>query len=608
MYYCANPGTPSGGPRDLRPPRLVSSKPEAGSTGFSGNMVTLVFDENIQTKDIESKFVVSPPMAIKPKIDAHGNMIRIRFDSDTILAPSTTYTFDFADCISDLNENNVLDGFTFTFSTGESTDSMMISGNIFDAQTIAPSKGIYVILQQDLADSAFYSVPPIRIAKTDDYGRFAIKNVPADRKYRVYALDDQNRNFFFDQPIETIGWLDNIITPSSEIRQINDSIRIDSLSTSIDTAEWVFRPIIRDTLVYTPDSLIFYTFLEDSYDQYITKDERNKKDVINLIFNKPMSRKPIITFPGQDESIQHSVNEFSIANDTCTIWITDSLMYNSDSIIVAVNYLVLDSLKQFTEKIDTLDFWFFSQGEKNTKDKKKNKKNKPEKVIVPTLKVSVPQSIGVFGTLGITSTTPFRDFDWTGIRLSHKADTIFEPITFTQIDDTINLRHKSIKATWIPGDEYRLTIDSASMSDIYGLYCDSLSFKFNITKLDKYGTLYINIDSVPKNGLLQLLSGKDNTVARQLYIPSNGKAAFKYIKPGTYKLRILIDSNRNGKWDTGSYEKKMQPEQCIYYMENISVRANWDIKIDFETKKFDPDKYARKFLVKINNNNNKKRY
>jgi hypothetical protein len=120
-----------------------------------------------------------------------------------------------------------------------------------------------------------------------------------------------------------------------------------------------------------------------------------------------------------------------------------------------------------------------------------------------------------------------------------------------------------------------------------------------IAKLDKYGTLYINVDSVPSDALLQLVkTGKSEEVMRQNYLPANGKVAFRYLKPGEYMIRLLIDTNRNGKWDTGKYDEKRQPESLIYYMEKVSVRANWDIKVDFETKRYTPMDYAKKFKLK----------
>ena len=597
---CANPGTPTGGPKDRKPPVLVQSIPEPNATGFSGDMVTLVFDENIQLKDQNTKFVVSPPMAVQPKLDAHANTVRIRFDSDTVLMPATTYTFDFADCLSDLNESNVLENFTFTFSTGESKDTMMISGNIYDAETITPVSGIYVMLQSNLEDSAFNTVPPIRIAKTDDKGRFAIKNVPAERNYRVYALDDQNRNFLFDQPGEKIAWLSDIITPSYEIRQINDSVRIDSLSQSPDTAEWVYEHILRDTLVYTPDSLIMFSFTEDHYEQYITSDERKSRNNMKLVFNKPMDAKPKFSFPGQNPDAEHAVIEYSAKNDTCVIWVTDSVIYKGDSIVLAVQYPVLDSLKQMTTKLDTLDLWYVEKAQadkkKDDKGKRRRKGEQEKKPEVPTLKMTMPTSVGVYAAVSILSDTPYGQFDWNGVRLTHKVDTIYEPVAYVQIDDTINLKRKALKTDWIAGDEYKLEIDSACIYDIYGLQNDKKESKISVATLDKYGTMYIVIDSVPEHALLQLLN--NDKVTRQNVVPANGKVGFKYLKPGDYMVRIVSDVNGNGQWDTGNYEKGIQPEKVVYYMEKVTVRANWDIKVEFNVGMYTPLKFSDKFRSK----------
>lgn len=593
---CGNPGTPTGGPRDRKPPVMITSTPAINSTGFSGSIVTIEFDENIQVKDATNKFVVSPPLPKQPKVEGHANVINVRMDSDTILAPGTTYTFDFADCVSDLNEGNTLDDFTFTFSTGESTDSMMISGNLFDASNITPLAGIYVILQSNLADTAFRTVAPIRIAKTDTEGRFQIKNVPAERNYRIYALDDKNRNFLFDQPGEMIAWLADTVRPSWEIRHINDSVLIDSLST--DTLEWKREQILRDTLVYTPDSLTLFAFMEETYDQYITSDERKVNKQLRLTFNNRMPNKPLITFPGQDNNVSHSVNEYSLHNDTVTVWLTDSLVYKGDSVVVAVHYPVLDSIGNMVQKSDTLDLWFIDRSE-NDKSRRRNKKEKEKKVEVPTLKLSMPQSIGSFAVLPITSETPFSIFEWDSVKLYQKVDTLYEQREYTIEEDTVNLRRKALRTKWEPGAEYKLTIDSAAVRDIYGLQCRAIEAKIMVNKLDKYGTLYINVDSVPDNALLQLVSNnKDETVTRQNIVPPHGKVAFRYVKPGSYKIRLLLDTNHNGKWDTGNYDKRIQPETLIYYMETVNARANWDIKIDFETKRFTPMNYAKKFKIK----------
>lgn len=596
---CANPGTPTGGPRDRKPPLVVDSKPLPFSTGFSGKTINIYFDENIQVKDADKKFVMSPPVFPAPRVDAHGKILSVRMDDKVELMPNTTYTLDFADCVSDLNEGNALENFSFTFSTGETQDSMMISGNLYDAATLDPLKEIYVVLHSNLTDTALQRVSPIRISKTDIEGRFVIRNVPAEADYMVYALDDQNRNFLYDQKgMERIAWNTLPVRPSWEIRQLVDSIPVDSLSQSPDTADWVFERVLRDTLVYTPDSLRLFAFTEVAYDQYITSDSRKERNRIDLVFNNQMSIRPRLSFVGHENSEDKMVVEYSQYNDSLTVWMTDTVIYDRDSVVMAISYPVLDSLNQMVMKTDTMDFWHFKKKVDPKEEKKKNKGKKPTPEKPSTLKVQAASQFGAYGMLTITSPTPYKSINWDGVSVTHMVDTIPEPVNYTVVEDTLNLKVVRLKAKWQPGESYTLTIDSAAIVDIYNLPNDNSIFKAATPSLDKYGTLYIEVDSVVENGLLQLVDGQGKVVKRQNYLPKNGKVAFRYLKPGDYMVRILKDNNRNGKFDNGNLETKTQPEEFIYYMEKVTVRANWDIKVDFHVSDYTIDKFVKKFKPK----------
>jgi len=38
---------------------------------------------------------------------------------------------------------------------------------------------------------------------------------------------------------------------------------------------------------------------------------------------------------------------------------------------------------------------------------------------------------------------------------------------------------------------------------------------------------------------------------------------------------LIEDQNRNGKWDTGDYELKIQAEEVRFFKETIETKANW---------------------------------
>lgn len=89
-----------------------------------------------------NKVVVSPAQKNIPSITANGKKITV--DLRDTMIPDMTYTIDFSDAIQDLNESNELDGFSFAFSTGDSIDSLQISGMVFEAHTLEPAQGMLV--------------------------------------------------------------------------------------------------------------------------------------------------------------------------------------------------------------------------------------------------------------------------------------------------------------------------------------------------------------------------------------------------------------------------------------------------------------------------------
>ncbi|MDE6611838.1 MAG: hypothetical protein K2K22_04675, partial [Muribaculaceae bacterium] len=45
-----------------------------------------------------------------------------------------------------------------------------------------------------------------------------------------------------------------------------------------------------------------------------------------------------------------------------------------------------------------------------------------------------------------------------------------------------------------------------------------------------------------------------------------------------YYARAIIDSNGNGKWDTGNPVDSLQPEDVYYFAKKLDLKRNWDIE------------------------------
>lgn len=87
----------------------------------------------------------------------------------------------------------------------------------------------------------------------------------------------------------------------------------------------------------------------------------------------------------------------------------------------------------------------------------------------------------------------------------------------------------------------------------------------------KYGILDGQIDIKYDNYIFELVNSKGKIVDSRSNITS---FHYQYLQPGQYSLRVLIDENNNGHYDTGTLNTK--PEKYIYYTKIIDIKANWE--------------------------------
>lgn len=213
---CANRGTPEGGDIDITPPKIVSTSPENYSTNFKGKEIKIVFDEYIKIKNLQKQLIISPPMKTQPEITPLGSaskMIRIRI-YDT-LPPNTTYAFNFGNSIEDNNEGNPYTYYRYVFSTGNTIDSLTVSGTITDALLREPKTFVSVMLYEvdsTFTDSIVYKETPKYITNTlDSLTTYTIENAKAG-KYMLVALKDKNGDNKFQQKSDQIAFKKEFIT------------------------------------------------------------------------------------------------------------------------------------------------------------------------------------------------------------------------------------------------------------------------------------------------------------------------------------------------------------------------------------------------------------
>src|SRR5436190_2640493 len=188
---CANMIPPSGGDRDSLPPLLLKVSPPDSSKGFNAKTITFTFDEFIdQPQDIFRNLIVSPNYSTLPGVETKLRTLTVRL-KDT-LEPNTTYYFNFGDAIKDINEGNVLHNFSYIFTTGNTLDTLQLSGKVLLAETGGVDSTLFVMLYKSGVDSAVIKESPRYIARVDGKGNFRFLYLPAGTYY-VYVMDEGKR-------------------------------------------------------------------------------------------------------------------------------------------------------------------------------------------------------------------------------------------------------------------------------------------------------------------------------------------------------------------------------------------------------------------------------
>lgn len=582
LYACANIATPTGGLYDVDPPEVVNASPAFNTLNNSKKKIEILFNENVKIEKPMDKVIIAPPQKKFPVIKAQGRKVIVELEDE--LLPNTTYTIDFTDAIVDNNEGNALENFSYSFSTGDHIDTLAVSGTVLKAENLEPAQGIYVGVHSNLNDTAFTKLPFERISRTDSRGKFTIKGI-AEGEYKVYALNDLNRSYSYDNPQEEIAFLDSTFIPSSEFAMRNDTVFIDSLT--IDTIHKV------KYTRFIPDDILLRSFESGFERQYLQKHERTIPHKLDLFFAAPTKAAQFTLLEVNPTSDKWYVKESNITNDSVSIWITDSLIYKADTIKLEIDYYRTDTLNNHVLNTDTLNFSMRGRRAKESKPPTA-KEGEEEKVVIQYLNIkdNVKPSHEIYSSISIEFEEPLANFDSTKIQLQHEVDSVFEAVHYTLLTDSLNVRKYGITHKWLPGEKYKLLIDSAAFVSEYGLHNNTLEKTFTVKELEQYGNLMFVISGLPqgKTAYVELLDAQDKPF-RKVRVKDN-EALFMDLNPGKLYARLFIDENEDGEWTSGNYELKRMPETVYYNHKWYEIRAftNHEESWNLNERPFDKQK------------------
>ena len=621
---CAKQSSPEGGPYDMTPPRVVRCTPEMGSTNVSTHRVRITFDEYIQLERGEDKIIYSPPQRIPPKALVNQKQLVVTYQ-DSLIA-NTTYTINFNRAIKDYNEGNYIEQYVYAFSTGDYLDTMQVSGQVLDAYTLQPVPRILAGVYNTPLPTDSLDRPMTRMTYTDDKGHFTLQNV-RDGDYYAIALVDMDRSYSYNAPNESFAiTLDSFRTevvprsalmPAKETKEtkvdslgnVVDSlgVRADSLiakeqtpTTATDTTATATATDSISPYVYLPNDLVL--LLTRPKTHIVRLERLVRRDSMSLMatFTEPIDTLPQIKILSPDYLTTPTSYYPDLSTDrkSLTYWLSPHDSLARDSVVVAFAYPTTDSIGSPINKLDTMTLHAprVQAAKAKAKPKKQPKVEAPETAADGLSHASDTTALAetqrelravtilsqedihketTRDSLWISYDVPILAIDTAQVQLAKLVDSVPHPIPCQLRPDSIRRCRWLVDFAKEPGTTYRLTVDTAAITGLYGGTSAPAQKDLKIASATELGSLAITLTGHPTEHPLYvyLLSSKEEILATA-QPDSAGLVSFTELAPGAYFLKLYVDLNENGSWDGGIYPAT-PPEPVRYLPQSVNVQARF---------------------------------
>ncbi len=551
---CANTrGAPTGGPKDTIPPVVLNMEPDSNTINFPvvKGKITITFDEYVQLKDPSKNIILSPPQKKRPKTSIKGKSIVVTFEEP--LDSNTTYSLNFGNAIVDNNESNPLPFFTYTFSTGTTIDTMMLSGNVYDYATLLPVEGATVSLYHNAKDSSVFNDLPAAVTKTDKWGYFVVRNIK-NVPYRVYTIKDENNNNKYDPGLELVGFLDSLYTPNVIMEKGMPQLGIYDMK---DTLACMSRP----------SEIELVMFPEKTTKQYIRDYKRVSERGSYIKFGAPNVQIDSFSIKGIKSS--RVLQQLNATKDSLCFWIKDGSMID-DTLFVGIKYLKSDSLNNLVPTAENLKFILpkalRNKDKSNDRSKQDNKEKKRKDLLELSLKAT-PETLDQDGFV-LEFPEPLLVAKQDSLRftmIDPKQQKFNAPYTFTR--DTADLKRYILMPVdeFKKGNEYELFIPQFAFKDIYGNTNDSTKLKVSLPNDEKLSSIAMQLTNVDTKYIIELVNDTRDKIFRRYTVTKDSTLLFPYLKEGDYSIRITQDLNANGRLDIGDVLAGKLPEKVRLY-------------------------------------------
>lgn len=252
------------------------------------------------------------------------------------------------------------------------------------------------------------------------------------------------------------------------------------------------------------------------------------------------------------------------------------------------NSFINGKKKQSFYNTDSIEFWIKEpqdiktlQLTSNVGDRDTLKLNIKEKATDSLLrfKTNVSSGLPYYDSLTFTFKNPIKNIQKDLIQLIDEDSN--------SIDYTIKQENNLVRinASFEEDINYELHALPNAFKGLYGAINDSVHIFFSLIPSNKYGNLILNYEHQDSNQHIIYLMKEDKVLKEIMVNTKAKKIEFKNLEPGAYQLKAIVDTNKNKRWDAGSYAKKLFSEKVYLFEEKIELKAGWDLDLTWKNEK-----------------------
>ncbi len=552
---CAKVGTLTGGQKDTTPPKIDSLRSSANRhVNFSGKEIKITFDEWVKLDRPNEQILLSPPTIRRPEITLKGKTVHVQLPENEALATNTTYTLNFGNAVQDFHEGNPLTGLRYVFSTGPVIDSFEIKGMVADAFSGLPVENCTVMLYRlpadsilNPSDSLIKKGRPNYFARTDKSGQFALENLRGGN-FRIVAVEDQNLNYRLDVGEKTAFFDKNIALP--------DSV----------------------------NSLVQLRLFKNAAGLRVNGTESKNYGLARFFFNAtPAGTRPD-TIQNQPQLI-----DFEEVNDSLYVWYDGapgsfSLIFGKDTVAIKPPDKTAFLKKQALVFADDVPLATAKNARGSGASRGKFGGGQPTAPTASSLTNLKSISQNPKKPLELMFNRPVVSLDTALIKWADDSLKTVYLKNFALKKDSLSPRKWLLENRWTGGKNLRLIILPGALTDYLGeKNRDTLRRQISVLSEKQLGSLNVIFKNLEAGRffVFELLAGETILERRKFQATAAGnKFPFVALPVGQYSGRLIDDSNGNGRWDTGSFDEKRQPE-VIFTQKFEALKAEWEQEVEF---------------------------